>query len=71
VVNGPKNKDVLIATMTRHEELINRAAEDGWELTAIDEVTSVQQPGCLPAIFGARADVLRIKLAIFKKEIID
>jgi len=34
----------------------------------IDTVTSSQKPGCLPGLFGSKAEIITFKMLVFRKE---
>ena len=65
---GKKGKDLHGQAVSTYENIINKAAEGGWELSNIDTVTSAQQPGCLSGLFGGKAETITFKMLVFKKE---
>ena len=52
-----------------YQALINKAAEGGWRLSNIDTISSSQKPGCLEGLFGAKDQVVNIKMLVFEKEV--
>jgi len=64
---GKQGKDLHSYAVSTYEKAINDAASGGWEFVNIDTVTSIQKPGCLAGLFGAKAEVVTFKLLIFKK----
>lgn len=41
---------------------------DGWEFYRIDQVQILVRPGCLAAIFGARASTMALDQVIFRRD---
>lgn len=70
VINtGKTGKDLHSYAVTSYEKIINDSSSGGWELVNIDTVTSVQQPGCLAGLLGAKAQSVTFKLLVFKKTV--
>ena len=53
-------------SISSYEKIINDAAKGGWELVMIDTITSIQKPGFLARLFGAKTETATYKLLIFK-----
>jgi len=49
-----------------YENIINNAAEGGWELSHVDTIVSVKPRGCLSF---SNPEQTMVKLLIFKKEV--
>ncbi len=65
---GKKGKALHGHAVSTYESIINQAAQGGWELTTIDDVSSSQKPGCLGVFFGGKEEVVTFKMLIFRKE---
>lgn len=52
-----------------YQLLINEAAKDGWKLVNIDTISSSQKPGCFDGLFGAKDQIVNIKMLVFEKEV--
>jgi len=77
---GKSGKDSHSAAVSAYEQLINNAAQGGWELDHIDTVESHQSPGYCAAMIGmipiigplccgrkGEIQIVNYKILIFKK----
>ena len=69
IETGKKGKELHDYAIKTYEKIINDAAAGGWELVNIDDITSVQQPGCLGGLFGSKSTSVTFKLLVFKKSV--
>jgi len=51
------------------QSLIDTHASDGWELHLMGDVNIQVSPGCLGALFGAKAAYVRFDQIIFRKAV--
>lgn len=63
-----KGKQTADNVSDQLEELINKGDAEGWEFSQLGNVNIEVQPGCLAALFGAKASYIRYDMAIFKKK---
>jgi len=68
----PQNVEVTPQTRTTAaalliEKVLNTYSEMGWEFYRIDTVTTIEPPGCLAALFGAKATFQPLNVVIFRR----
>lgn len=61
-----KANQSAIEVSNQLEELLNKGAENGLEFVELSSVNIEVQPGCLAALFGAKASYVRFDMAVFK-----
>jgi hypothetical protein len=66
---GKKGKNAHAQAVSVYQDLINESAKDGWELNMIDEITSMQSPGCISGLFGSKEEIVTFKMLVFRKEV--
>lgn len=49
------------------EDLLNQGVKEGWEFVQINNVNIEVQPGCIAALFGAKANYVRFDMAVFRQ----
>jgi hypothetical protein len=49
------------------EHVVNDYARQGWEFQRVDEIGVHEHPGCLAALFGARASKLSYYVITFRQ----
>ena len=65
---GKVGKDSHEDAVNAYNDLINNAAQGGWELDRVDTVTSYQKPGCIAGLFGRKDEEVNYKLLIFRRQ---
>jgi hypothetical protein len=66
---GKAGKDSHSAAIQAYENIINSAAEGGWELYSTDTIISYQKPGCFAGLIGKKEEEVHYKLLIYRKPI--
>lgn len=64
-----KNVKQLSVAQKDYEEKINLHSKDGWELDKIDSMITIESPGCIPSLFGAKPVERVHKILIYRKSI--
>ena len=65
VITGKKDYESAVRSFA---DIINREAIDGWKYHSMEYISVKHQPGCLPALFGAKPITESYNMLIFSNE---
>jgi hypothetical protein len=51
------------------EEVVSEWAQNGWEFYSVESIGIWENPGCLTALFGAKATITESYVVVFRREV--